>query len=271
MTKHRKLATTSSSGRQLELPVFAGNVDWFVMLAGELKRGLIGELGVHNFAVWCALRSNANLDGRIYATIKTLQLQTKMSKPTVIKAIAFLEDRQLLQVLRDEKHHRYYVIDHIPYRRIHGEDRDGAVASINEGQPDGVLTVRYVPKTAARDRADIQHFLMSGAPPSQNPNIQLVKATTQLVMGDQHVHVYGDLHIHLPATSTTTDDTKPRSDDDTADELSPFHAAAARMIRMSEERLQSALQDKVLPVKPTSQQTPDTDGEKKKDRPQEIG
>lgn len=243
----RKLARTTEKDRQLELPVFAGNVDWFVMLAGEMKRGLIGELGVHNFAVWCALRANTNLDGRIYATIKTLQTQTRMSKPTIIKAIAFLEERQLLQVLRDEKHHRYYIIDHIPYRRIEGEDLNGAIQSINDGQAEGMLAIRYVPKTAARDRADVQNFLKHGAPPAQNPNIQLVKPQVvgQVVMGDQLV-VMGDLHLHIPATETAPaiTETVPKRDGE-----SPFQSVLERVRRIQEQRLSQAMQDKVLPVK----------------------
>ena len=215
------------------------------MMAGEMKRGLIGELGVHNFAVWCALRSNVNLDGRIYCTIKTLQAQTKMSKPTIIKAIAFLEERHLLQVLRDEKHHRYFVIDQIPYKRIDQEDIAAAVSALNEGAPDGMLAVRYVPKTAARDRADAQNFLVHGQPPNQNPNIQLVANKTNVVMGDQLV-VMGDLHVHLPPNET-----EPARTETIKREHGGFDTAAAmeRIRKIQERRLQEAMQDKVLTVK----------------------
>lgn len=180
---------------ELEMPVHASDLTFFYMFSAEIQRGLVARLGTSAFAVWVVLRSYARVvDGRVYLSLSDLHKATGLSVNTIRQAIAKLEGEKLVQVVMDGKQkRRYFVVDLVPFKTIQNEDMTTALEALDKGERDGLVAVRYVPKTASRDRQEVQTWMQGGFAPS-SPNVQLVGAQTVLHQHVEHQHVH--VHVH---------------------------------------------------------------------------
>ena len=176
----------------LDLPIRTADLSFFYMFSAGIQRGIVKELGVSAFSVWVVLRAYARLsDGRVYLSLSDIHEVTGLAITTIRTAISKLETRKLIQVVTEGKQRRrYFVIDLVPFKNVENEAQTEALEALREGQSDGEFAVRYVPKTATRDRQEIAHFLEGGSAPG-SPNIQLIGQMIQHVE-HLHVHLTGD-------------------------------------------------------------------------------
>lgn len=196
-TNGKKQLTKRNRQLELEMPVHASDLTFFYMFSAEIQRGLVARLGTSAFAVWVVLRSYARLaDGRVYLSLSDLHKATGLSVNTIRQAITKLEDEKLVQVMLDGKQkRRYFVVDLVPFKTVQNEDLTTAMEALDRGEKDGMVAVRYVPKTASRDRQEVQTWMQGGFAPS-SPNVQLVGSQTVLHQHVEHQHVH--VHVHPP-------------------------------------------------------------------------
>lgn len=182
--------------RQLDLPMRAADLSFFLMFSAEIQRGLVARLGASAFSVWIVLRSFARVvDGRVYQSLSDLHRSTGMSVNTIRNAISKLEEEKLVQVVTDGKQRRrYFVVDLVPFKTLRENAAlTEALEALDKGENDGTVALRYVPKTNQRDRQEVEHWLKGGLAPS-SPNVQLVGSQTVVHQHVEHQHVH--LHVH---------------------------------------------------------------------------
>jgi hypothetical protein len=231
-----KQITKRNRQLELEMPARAADLTFFYMFSAEIQRGLVARLGTSAFAVWVVLRSYARLaDGRVYLSLSDIHKATGLSVNTIRQAIATLEAEQLVQVMLDGKQkRRYFVVDLVPFKAVQGEDLTTALEQLERGQHDGTIALRYVPKTATRDRQEIAHWIQGGSAPA-SPNVQLVGEQKIVHQHVEHQHVH--VHVHGGAAPTTQD------------ELAPFiQTVLERARRTTEQREKDAKERDVVTV-----------------------
>jgi DNA-binding MarR family transcriptional regulator len=195
-TQKTKLSRQESQDKQLDLPMRAADLSFFLMFSAEIQRGLVARLGASAFSVWIVLRSFARVvDGRVYQSLSDLHRTTGMSVNTIRNAISKLEEEKLVQVVTDGKQRRrYFVVDLVPFKTLRGDAAlTEALEALDKGENDGTVALRYVPKTNQRDRQEVEHWLKGGLAPS-SPNVQLVGSQTVVHQHVEHQHVH--LHVH---------------------------------------------------------------------------
>lgn len=146
---------------QLNSPVYQANLSWFLMFSEEIQNNLVAKLTPNVFSVWVTLRACAELaTGIVRLSTTDLQTKTGLSRKTVLKAIQRLSDENYIQICSEGKQkRRFFVVDVIKYHEV--ADKSAETRS---------LSLRYVPKTSARDREEVAGFLQTGAGPT-NPNV----------------------------------------------------------------------------------------------------
>jgi biotin operon repressor len=181
----------------LDLPVYVANATWFLMFSAEIQNNLVARMTPNVFAVWVVMRAHADLSsGKVYLSTSDLQRLTGLSRKTVLKAVERLAEDQHIQIVSDGKQkRRFFVIDVLRFR-VAGTDPQTALEELTSGRESGHLQVRYVPKTAARDRAEITQFLETGQHPVST-NVMRVEAGATVNVGhverlEQHLHVHID-------------------------------------------------------------------------------
>jgi DNA-binding MarR family transcriptional regulator len=139
--------------QQVDLPVYQANLNWFLMFSAEIQNNLVARLTPNVFAIWVVLRAHAELaTGKVFLSTSDLQRLTGLSRKTVLKAIDRLADEKHIQICTEGKQkRRFFVVDLVKFQQNgHTEPESQALA------------VRYVPKTASRDREAITQFIQSG-------------------------------------------------------------------------------------------------------------
>lgn len=227
---------------ELEMPARAADLTFFYMFSAEIQRGLVARLGTSAFAVWVVLRSYARVvDGRVYLSLSDLHKATGLSINTIRQAITKLEGEKLVQVVMDGKQkRRYFVVDLVPFKTVQDEDLTSALEALDRGEQDGTVALRYVPKTATRDRQEVQSWIQGGFAPT-SPNVQLVGAQTVLHQHVEHQHVH--LHVHPP-------------DGDQTDVPGFIRQTMERLRTLQVERTQKATETDVVSVQVASEKPP---------------
>lgn len=182
----------------LQLPVYVANATWFLMFSAEIQNNLVARMTPNVFAVWVVMRAHADLSsGKVYLSTSDLQRLTGLSRKTVLKAVDRLAEGRHIQIVSDGKQkRRFFVIDVLRFK-VAGTDPQAALEALETGgEETGHLAVRYVPKTATRDRAEIVQFLEKGSPPTSG-NVMRVEAGATVNVGhverlEQHLHVHID-------------------------------------------------------------------------------
>lgn len=225
--RHRQL--------ELEMPARAADLTFFYMFSAEIQRGLVARLGTAAFSVWVVLRSYARLvDGRVYLSLSDLHKATGLSINTIRAAITKLETEQLVQVVVEGKQkRRYFVVDLVPFKAVEGEDLTAAVEQLERGENDGRIALRYVPKTASRDRQEVAHWVRGGTAPS-SPNVQLVGEQKIIHQHVEHQHV----HVHVHGTAAPS----------SQDELAPFVQSVLEKVRATTEQRKKEASERAVVV-----------------------
>ncbi len=181
--------------QQMDLPHFAVDTAFVQVLSGQLRDGLIAQIGPSALAVWLIIRTFArHRDGRAYVQTKDIQKLTGLSHPTTKKAVKTLVDANLMRVCEDGKKRRYYLFDRLPYVSLGpGEDDADGFDRMEMGERDGMVEIKYVPALASTARSEIAAWAGGGPKPSvhgvqfvglqavQEANIEVARVKTLVV------------------------------------------------------------------------------------------